>query len=96
MEIRITSRHSKASQSLRDTITDQLGKLEKFAEKITSCHVILDSEHVNKTVEINTHSFNQSLSAKGKGDSIGKALDEALERIERQLKKVSEKIKEHK
>ena len=52
MEIQITSRHSKASQSLQETITAELEKLGKFFDKITSCHVILDSEHVEKVAEI--------------------------------------------
>jgi putative sigma-54 modulation protein len=96
MEIRITSRHNKASQSLQDTITAELNKLEKFSEKITSCHVILDTERIDQTVEITMHAFDHHLVAQGKAENVGKAFDSALEKIERQLKKINEKIKNHK
>jgi ribosomal subunit interface protein len=96
MEIRITSRHSKAAQSLHDTMIADLNKLEKFSEKIGFCHVILDSEFVDQTVEITMHAFDREIVATGKAGNIGKAFDLALEKIERQLKKLNEKIKNHK
>ncbi len=97
MEIQITSRHNnKASQTLQDIITVELKKMEKFFDKITSCHVILDSEHVDKTVEITMNTLGHQLVATGKAENIGKAIDEALEKTERQLKKLNEKIKNHK
>ena len=96
MEIQITSRHSKASQALQETITDELSKIEKFYDKITSCHVILDSEHVDKKVEITMNTQGHQLVATGKAENIGKAIDDALSKTERQLKKLNQKIKNHK
>ena len=96
MEIRITSRHQKASPSLQDTIVAELNKLERFSEKITSCHVIIGSERVDQTVEITMHAFDHQLVALGKAENIGKAFDSALEKIERQLIKINQKIKNHK
>lgn len=97
MEIQITSRHSnKASQALQDAITSELQRMEKFFDKITSCHVILDSEHVDKTVEITMNTLGHQLVASAKAENIGKAIDDALDKTERQLKKLNEKIKNHK
>jgi ribosomal subunit interface protein len=96
MEIQITSRHSKASQALQDTLTEELQKMEKFLDKITSCHVILDSEHIDKTVEITMNAGGNPIVATAKAENLGKAIDEALSKTERQLKKLNEKIKSHK
>jgi putative sigma-54 modulation protein len=96
MEIQITSRHSKASRSLQDTITDELEKVGKFYDKITSCHVILDSEHVDKVAEITMSVLGKQVVATAKADNIGKAFDDALAKIGRQLKKMNEKVKNHK
>ncbi len=96
MEIRITSRHTKASQVLQDAITADLNRLEKFSEKIGSCHVILDTEYVEQTVEITMHAFDHEIVATGKAENIRKAFDQALEKIQRQLIKLNEKIKNHK
>jgi ribosomal subunit interface protein len=96
MEIRIVSRHNKASQTLQETITADIQKLERFSEKITSCHIILDSEHLDQTVEITMHVFDREIVSFGKAENIGKAFDLAMEKIERQLIKINEKIKDHK
>jgi putative sigma-54 modulation protein len=96
MEIQITSRHTKASAILQDTITSELTKLQKFFEKITSCHVILDSEHMDKTVEITMNTMGHQVVATAKAENVGKAFDDALAKTERQLKKLNQKIKSHK
>jgi ribosomal subunit interface protein len=96
MEIRLVSRHNKASPSLQEAITSGLQKLERFSEKITSCHVILDTEKLLQTVEITMHVFDREVVAFGKAENIGKAFDSALEKIERQLIKINQKIKDHK
>jgi len=96
MEIQITARHTKASQSLQDTITAELEKIGKYFDKIVSCHVVLDSEHVDKTAEITLNTLGHQIVASAKAENIGKAFDEALVKAERQLKKHNEKIKNHK
>lgn len=96
MEVKITSRHDKVSQSLQEAITKDINKLNKFFDRITSCHVILDTEHVDKKVEINMALAGHTVVATAKAENIGKAFDDALNKIERQLKKVNQKIKNHK
>jgi putative sigma-54 modulation protein len=96
MNIQITSRHSKASSSLQDSLKEELERLERFYDKITHCHVILDQEHTDKIVEINMNILNNTVTAKAKADSVGKAIAESIEKIERQLKKFNSKIKSHK
>ncbi len=98
MEIQITTRHAatKTSDGLKQTIMDELAGVEKFYDKITSCHVILDSESTDKTVEIVMNVQSHTVTALGKAEKIGKALDEALEKVSRQLKKINEKVKSHK
>lgn len=96
MDVQIASRHNKASQSLQDTIIAELNKLERFSEKITSCHVVLDTEHLFEKVEISMHSYGRQVVAVAKAENTGKAFDAALGKIERQLIKINQKIKDHK
>jgi ribosomal subunit interface protein len=96
MEIRLVSRHNRASPSLQEAITADLQKLERFSEKITSCHVILDTEKLLQTAEITMHVFDREIVSRGKAENIGKAFYSALEKIERQLIKINQKIKDHK
>jgi putative sigma-54 modulation protein len=96
MEVQITSRHTKASQELQDTITAEISKIEKFYDKITSCHVVLDSESIDKTVEITVNAQGQQVVASAKAENLGKAIDDAVSKVERQLKKMNEKAKSYK
>jgi putative sigma-54 modulation protein len=96
MNIQITSRRSKVSQDTKSFLKRELENLDKYYDKITSGHVILDNEHINKTVEIIVNVQGSTLNAKAKSDNLGKSVDDALQKITRQLKKIKEKIKDHK
>ena len=96
MNIRLTARHQKISADDQETIKNQFAKIEKFAEKITSCHIILDVEHVNQTVEVIVNLQRTTVSAKSKGPNTQSAADMTLQKIERQLKKINQKNKDHK
>lgn len=96
MNIQITARHSKASQSMQDFITEELHNLEKWTDKITSSHVILDSVHNDRLAEVVVTILGQRLSAKAKAEKTGKAVDLAMEKMRRQLVKFNDKLKDHK
>lgn len=96
MNVQITSRHSKASKSLKDSLLEDIKRLERFSDKITSCRVVLDNEHINKTVEIVINVMGSTVKATTRSENIGKAVDMALEKIQRQLTKLNKKIKNHK
>lgn len=96
MEVRFTARHFKASTELQNYVREQIENLAKFYERITSCRIILDAEKKEiRTVEITVNIRKRLLSAKASADNMHKAIDGALDRIERQLKKHNEKIKDH-
>lgn len=97
MNIQITARHAtKISRETQDYLKSELKSLEKYHDKITSCHVILDSEHLDKKVEIILNVQGHSFNAKSKSENFGKSVDDALDKIVRQLKKSNEKLKNHK
>jgi len=96
MDIQITSRHEKATASLQETITAEFSKLEKFYDRLTSCHIIIDNERGMDSIEVVMNVAGHAVTATAKAENIGKAIDEALMKTERQLKKINEMIKEHK
>ena len=97
MNVQITSRHFHASDSLKEAVTERTEELIKYYENITSAHIILDAEdELRKTAEIVLHAKGKEVAASAHSDKMGQAIDEAFEKAERQLKKVNEKIKEHK
>lgn len=96
MDIQITTRHSKVAQELQDEVRDKIEALQRFYEKISHCHVIFDTEHTDKKVEIVMSIMGGTVTGTAKSDNVHKAAEEALEKVERQLKKSNEKIKNHK
>ena len=96
MNIQITSRHQKVSAGVQDFIKGELEDLGKYYDKITSCHAILDKEHGEDFVEITCSILGKKIVGKGSGENLGKAVDVALEKVIRQLKKKKEIVKNHK
>ncbi len=102
MEVQITKRHDRhISEETRDFVIADVENLEKFYDKISSVHVILDKvEHKSgpeDSVEIVCSVDGPSIAAKATDTSgnMGKAFDEALEKVTRQLKKKNEIVKAH-
>ena len=96
MDIQITSRHEKASQSLQDTISAEFSKLEKYYDRVTSCHVIIDSERGKQMMEVVMNMAGHTVTATAKDWNLGKAMDSVIMKVGRQMKKINEKIKDHK
>lgn len=96
MDIQITSRHEKASASLQETIIDEFGKLERYYDKLTSCRIILDNERGMDILEVILTMAGHTLKATAKAANIGKAIDKAFMKVDRQLEKICGKKKDHK
>ncbi len=97
MNIKVTARHFNASDALQQSVQEAAENLQKFYPNITGINVILDAEKKNlRRAEFIVNILHQTISAEAEEENMGKALDVALERIERQLKKENEKLKDHK
>jgi putative sigma-54 modulation protein len=97
MNIQFTARHFHASPELQTRMDEELRKLSRFHDRITEASIILDSEKKNvRSAEIIVKIVEKTISAHAEEENMGKAIDVAFSRIERQLKKENEKIKEHK
>lgn len=94
MNINITSRKFRAKDSLKDFITSKLKSLEKFNSDILDANVVLSFTHPKdsiKTAEIVLQVPGKILSAAEDSDDFGKSVDLAIEKLERQLKKLKTK-----
>ncbi|HSQ42501.1 MAG TPA: ribosome-associated translation inhibitor RaiA [Fibrobacteraceae bacterium] len=97
MNIKVTARHFNASESLQGKVQEEAERLQKFYPAITDVTVILDAERKNtRRAEFIVGILHHTVAAVGEEENMGKALDSAIERVERQLKKENEKLKSHK
>lgn len=94
MNIRITSRKFRAKDSLKDFITDEIKKLERFNDNIMDVNVVLSFTHLKdsiKEVEILLQLPGKTLTVSESSEDFFKSVSLATEKVERQLKKIKDK-----
>ena len=97
MTPRISVRNGKMSDAVREHIDKACEKLPHFCDRIIDCEVIVDKQKQSVTVEFIVKVPNQKLVASGSNgeDNLFKAIDEAENRIERQIKRYHDKLVDH-
>lgn len=96
VDIRFSGQNLKITPGMKRHLEEHLPKFEKYAPRIVEAHVFLKKEKYNFRAEITLTAKN--LRAVGTGeakDNIFAAMDEAYERVEKQLKKFRAKTKSH-
>lgn len=96
MDIRFTGQNLKITEGMKKHVGERLPKLEQYAPRIVEAHVFLRKEKYIYEAEITLLAKN--LRAFGKGsakENVFIAIDEAYERVEKQLKKYRAKSKNH-
>jgi putative sigma-54 modulation protein len=97
MNIQITSRKFKASDSLKSFIREEIKGLEKYEDAIQDAEVILSYIHPKdsiKQAEIILNVPSKVLKATEETDDFKKSVSAAVDKLKRQLKKYkTQKIK---
>ena len=96
MDIRFTGQNLKITAGMKEHLADRLPKLERYAPRLVETHVFLKKEKYIFNVEITV--LAKDLRAFGEGSSkenVFVAMDEAYERIVKQLKKYRARKKDH-
>jgi ribosomal subunit interface protein len=97
MQVNITARHCNVPQGVRVAAEQRLQRLERYEPRVDNAIVEFDSDAGNKQVE--TRVFvkgSHSIIAHGTGDTFRTALDKALDRLTRQLRRRRERVRNHK
>ena len=97
METRISVRNLKVSDTTKDHIEKVCAKLGQFYDRIIDCEVVLAKHRLGTRVEFVVKVPQQTLvaSAYTQGDNLFKAVAEARERLEKQVKKYHDKVVDH-
>ena len=96
MNIRFLGKNFAISEGMRDHLQEKLLKLEKYAPRLIESHVVLKKEKYlfDAQVTLLTKNFQAYGEAKRK-ENFFAAIDQACDRVEKQLKKFREKVKNH-
>lgn len=98
MQINISARHGHLAPTTQDRITEKVQVVRKFYDRITSIQVTVDLEHRERPdVELRvTAEHHDDFVATETADNALAALDSVIDKVEQQLRKHKERLKDHK
>ncbi len=95
MEFRITGRHLDLTTEIKDYAESAVSTLTRYFDKIIDSHLVLEIEKHRKRAELTLGVYGQQLISRAETDDLYISIDEAVDKMQRQLKKYNEKFKEH-
>jgi len=96
MKISVTFRNTEGEDWFKNYVSERLEKLHRYLDKPAEAHVVLSVEKFRNVAEINLSDNGVNIIAKEEAKEMIMAIDNAVEKIERQLKKHKEKMRVHK
>jgi putative sigma-54 modulation protein len=97
LEIEFKGRHDTISERMRGHATKKIARLSRYNDRVLRIEVVTDKAHENPEVELIAHMRRGApVIAKERGDSFSSTIDLVVEKLEKQLKKQKEKLKDHK
>lgn len=97
MTIEITGRNVDVSNSMRDYAGKRIEKLVAEFPRIDKVHVILDIQKFTHLAEVVAHAARHiQIEAKASSENMYASIDEAVDKVEAQLRKTIDKRHEHK
>ena len=96
MQINISTRHGHISDATREKIRAKLDKLSRIFERLTAIEVTLDVEHEDDPhVELKVSAEHKhDFVAHDQSANLMGSVDEAVHKVEQQLRKYKEKVQE--
>lgn len=98
MPVRITAKNTKVSDRAKEHIEDACAGLHKYYDRIIDCEVVVEKcGHRATAVEFKVKVPLQTLvgTSTSEGENLYKAIDEASEKVEAQMRKIHDKLTEH-
>jgi len=96
VQVNVSSRHGHISSDVRDYTIGRIEGLGKYNSRITNVDVVIDQSKDVHAVELVAHVGHSSpLVAKHSGEDLMPVFDATYDKLERQLRKLKDRKKEH-
>ncbi len=96
MQINISGHHVELTESLSNYVHSKFNKLERHFDNITNAQVTLSIEKSRQKAEGDVHVAGGQLFATHEHDDMYAAIDGLIDKLDRQVIKHKEKLKNHK
>lgn len=95
MQLNITGHRLDITPALRTFTQEKFDKLERHFDQITSINVVFDVEKLRQIAEATVYVTKGELHASSESDDMYAAIDALIDKLDRQLIKHKEKIRDH-
>ena len=92
MKINTSGHHVEITEALQSHVDDKMSKLTRHFDNITNGQVTLTVVKGRMTAEATVHASGTDLNASAEGDDMYAAIDQMVEKLDRQLLKHKEKL----
>lgn len=95
MQIEITGHHIDVTEAMRSHVLEKFSRLEKHFDKLLEVHVILSVEKLSQKAEATVHINGANLFAEDTQTDLYTAIDNLVDKLDRQVLKHKEKHLNH-
>jgi putative sigma-54 modulation protein len=95
MQVHITGRHVEISDGIREHVYDKVERTLIDFPRVEDVRIVLELQKLVHSVEVLVQGKNIHVEGKASSENMYTSIDEALEKAERQLRKLNEKVHDH-
>ncbi len=96
MQVNITFRHLESTDALKTHVREKVAHIQRYIDRPSDAHVVLYVQSLEHHADINLKAGPFLLRGRARSGDMYASIDAAAEKIERQLKKHKEKLKNYK
>ena len=96
MQVSVTFRHMNPVEELKAYATEKVMRVKKYLYNPLEAHITLSMEKHRNIAEVNIVANRRSYNGKEETDDMHSAIDLVMDKVERQVRRHKEKIKQHK
>jgi putative sigma-54 modulation protein len=92
MNRRVTARHFDLTEATKNYAFEAMDGLTRYYDRIVDCHMVLEKEKDRWRVECVLGVYGKILNADSREDLLYRAIDSAIDKMERQLEKYKARL----
>lgn len=97
MQFSVTFRHMESTDALKQYAEERMQKIKKYFPDPIACHVVLSTERHNHRVDVNLQLHNGlQVAGHEATDNMYSSIDLVVAKIERQVRRYKDKLRDHK
>lgn len=96
MQISFTFRNMEPGEWMKEYVEKKLNRIERYIDKPVNASVVLAVEKFRNVAEINLSAKGINLQGREEAKEMTLAIDNVIDKVERQIKKYKQKVRNHK